>query len=112
MGHVPKRTDAPRSQGDREPHIMNVSELITEKLTEAFAPQSLRVVDESHQHAGHGGHREGGETHFRVYIVSRAFQGKSRLDRHRLINAALAGELESGVHALAIHAATPDEGLG
>jgi BolA family transcriptional regulator, general stress-responsive regulator len=112
MGHVPNRTDAPRSQRDGEPHIMNVSELITEKLTEAFAPQSLRVVDESDQHAGHSGHQEGGETHFRVYIVSRAFQGKSRLDRHRLINAALAGELAAGVHALAIHAATPDEGLG
>jgi BolA family transcriptional regulator, general stress-responsive regulator len=112
MGHVPNRTDAPRSQRDGEPHIMNVSELITEKLTEAFAPQSLRVVDESDQHSGHTGHREGGETHFRVYIVSRAFQGKSRLDRHRLINAALARELAAGVHALAIHAASPDEGLG
>ena len=63
---------------------MNVSESITEKLTEAFAPQSLRVVDESHQHAGHGGHREGGETHFRVYIVSEAFRGKDRLQRHRI----------------------------
>ncbi|MBV9969425.1 MAG: BolA family transcriptional regulator [Xanthobacteraceae bacterium] len=91
---------------------MSVSDLITEKLTEAFAPQSLRVVDESHQHAGHAGHREGGETHFRVYIVSRAFQGKSRLDRHRLINAALADELASGIHALAIHAASPEEGMG
>jgi BolA family transcriptional regulator, general stress-responsive regulator len=111
MGHVPNRTDAPRSQRDGAPHIMTVSDIITEKLTEAFAPQSLRVVDESHQHAGHAGHREGGETHFRVYIVSKAFQGKSRLDRHRLINAALAGELAAGVHALAIHAATPDEGL-
>ena len=91
---------------------MSVSDLITEKLTEAFAPQSLRVVDESQQHAGHAGHREGGETHFRVYIVSRAFQGKSRLDRHRLINAALADELASGIHALAIHAASPEEGMG
>jgi BolA protein len=90
---------------------MSVSDIITEKLIEAFAPQSLRVVDESQQHAGHAGHREGGETHFRVYIVSKAFQGKSRLDRHRLINAALARELASGIHALAIHAATPDEGL-
>ena len=90
---------------------MSVSQLITEKLTEAFAPQSLKVVDESHQHAGHAGHREGGETHFRVYIVSKAFQGKSRLDRHRLINAALAAELAGGVHALAIHAAAPGEGL-
>ena len=91
---------------------MTVADIITEKLTEAFAPQSVRVVDESHQHAGHAGHREGGETHFRVYIVSKAFEGKSRLDRHRLINAALASELAAGVHALAIHAAAPDEGLG
>jgi BolA family transcriptional regulator, general stress-responsive regulator len=90
---------------------MSVSDIITEKLTEAFAPQSLRVVDESDQHAGHAGHREGGETHFRIYIVSRAFRGKSRLDRHRLINAALVAEFASGIHALAIHAASPDEGL-
>jgi BolA family transcriptional regulator, general stress-responsive regulator len=112
MGHVPNLTDAPRSHRDGEPRTMSVSDTITEKLTEAFAPQSVRVVDESHQHAGHAGHREGGETHFRVYIVSKAFEGKSRLDRHRLINAALAGELAAGVHALAIHAAAPDEGLG
>jgi BolA protein len=112
MGHVPNRTDAPRSQRNGEPRTMSVSDIITEKLTEAFAPQSVRVIDESHQHAGHTGHREGGETHFRVYIVSRAFEGKSRVDRHRLINAALASELASGVHALAIHAAAPDEGLG
>ena len=90
---------------------MNVSDIITEKLTEAFAPQSVRVVDESHQHAGHAGHREGGETHFRVYIVSKAFEGKSRLDRHRLINAALAQELAGSVHALAIHATAPGEKL-
>jgi hypothetical protein len=44
-------------------------DLIAEKLTKAFAPAILDVVDESHQHAGHAGHREGGETHFRVYIV-------------------------------------------
>jgi BolA protein len=112
MGHVPNRTDAPRSLRNGEPRTMSVSDIITEKLTEAFAPQSVRVIDESHQHAGHAGHREGGETHFRVYIVSRAFEGKSRVDRHRLINAALASELASGVHALAIHAAAPDEGLG
>jgi BolA family transcriptional regulator, general stress-responsive regulator len=90
---------------------MNVSDTITEKLTEAFAPQSLRVVDESHQHEGHAGHAPRGESHFRVYIVSNAFQGKSRLERHRMINGALAGELKAGVHALAIHAAAPGEGL-
>ena len=91
---------------------MSVCDIITEKLTEAFAPQSLKVVDESHQHEGHAGHQGGGETHFRVYIVSDAFRGKSRLERHRMINSTLAGELQSGVHALAIHAASPEEGLG
>jgi len=88
---------------------MAVQGIITEKLTAAFAPESLRVVDESHQHVGHAGHRPGGETHFRVYIVSEAFHGKTRIERHRMINQTLAGELAGGVHALAIHAATPGE---
>ena len=90
---------------------MGTQDVITEKLREAFTPQSLRVEDESHQHAGHAGHRPGGETHFRLYIVSEAFSGKSRLERHRMINAALAAELKGGVHALAIHAAAPGEGM-
>ena len=89
---------------------MPTRDLITEKLREAFAPDSLTVEDESHRHQGHAGHRPGGDTHFRLYIVSEAFRGKRRLDRHRMINAALAGELASGVHALAIHAAAPGEG--
>jgi BolA protein len=88
---------------------MSAHDLITRKLTEAFRPESLRVVDESHQHQGHAGHRPGGETHFRVYIVAQAFAGKSRLERHRLVNGALAAELAGGVHALAIHATAPDE---
>lgn len=87
-----------------------IAERITRKLTEAFAPQELKVIDESHQHQGHGGWREGGETHFRVNIVSEAFAGKSRLERHRLINAALAQELADRVHALAIAAKAPGEG--
>lgn len=82
---------------------------ITKKLTEAFAPESLDVIDESHLHEGHTGHRPGGETHFRVYIVSRAFEGKSRVDRHRMINQALADELAGGVHALALKAQAPGE---
>lgn len=90
---------------------MRFSDLITRKLTEAFAPESVRVIDESHRHEGHAGHRPGGESHFRLYIVSEAFRGKSRLERHRMINAALAAELSGGVHALAIHAAAPGEGL-
>jgi BolA family transcriptional regulator, general stress-responsive regulator len=89
---------------------MRTADIITEKLTSAFSPQSLKVVDESHLHAGHAGSREGGQTHYRVYIVSNAFEGKSRVDRHRMINAALAAELAGSVHALAIHAAAPGEG--
>ena len=88
---------------------MRTADIITEKLTQAFTPESLRVVDESHQHEGHAGHRPGGQTHFRVYIVSEAFRGKSRIERHRMINAALADELQGGVHALAIHAKSPEE---
>ncbi len=88
---------------------MRVHDLITRKLTEAFRPESLRVVDESRQHEGHAGHRPGGESHFRVYIVAQAFAGKSRIERHRLVNAALAAELAERVHALAIHAAAPGE---
>jgi BolA protein len=89
---------------------MQTKDVITKKLTEAFAPVSLRVEDESHLHAGHAGHRPGGETHYRVYIVSDAFRGKSRIDRHRAVNATLAEELAGGVHALAIHATAPGEG--
>jgi BolA protein len=78
-------------------------------LSEAFTPQSLKVLDESHQHEGHAGHRPGGQTHYRVYIVSKAFKGKTRLERHRMINQLLSAELAGSVHALAIHAAAPDE---
>ena len=91
---------------------MRTSYHITDKLNEAFKPESLNVVDESHLHEGHAGHRPGGETHFRVYIVSPAFKGKSRIARHRMINAALAAELAGSVHALAIHAHAPGENRG
>jgi BolA family transcriptional regulator, general stress-responsive regulator len=90
--------------------MTGMAERITTKLQQALAPQRLNVIDESHQHQGHGGWREGGETHFRVDIVSQAFAGKSRLERHRLVNAALAQELTDGVHALAIVARGPGEG--
>ncbi len=89
---------------------MATQDVITEKLTAAFSPESLRVVDESHLHQGHAGHRPEGETHFRVHIVSDAFRGKGRIDRHRMINATLSAELQGGVHALAIHASAPEEG--
>jgi BolA family transcriptional regulator, general stress-responsive regulator len=88
---------------------MSTQNAITEKLREAFSPESLEVKDESHLHEGHAGHQPGGETHFRVYIVSQAFAGKSRVERHRMINAALAAELASSVHALALHIKAPGE---
>ena len=88
---------------------MSTQNAITKKLREAFSPERLEVLDESHLHEGHAGHRPGGETHFRVYIVSQAFKGKSRVDRHRMIKAALSAELSGGVHALAIHAQAPGE---
>ncbi|TKT71515.1 BolA family transcriptional regulator [Afipia massiliensis] len=88
---------------------MTVKDQITKKLSEAFIPESLDVVDESHLHEGHAGHRPGGATHFRLYIVSKAFEGKSRIDRHRMINSLLAPELSGSVHALAIKAYAPGE---
>ncbi|MBL8587130.1 MAG: BolA family transcriptional regulator [Methylobacteriaceae bacterium] len=88
---------------------MTVKERISDKLTAAFAPAHLEVIDESHRHHGHAGWKEGGETHFRIKVVSAAFAGKSRIDRHRAINAALAAELADRVHALAIEARAPGE---
>jgi BolA protein len=91
------------------PAAMSTKDVIINKLREAFVPESLDVTDESHLHEGHAGHRPGGETHFRVNIVSPAFEGKSRVERHRMINAALAAELAGTVHALAIKARAPAE---
>jgi BolA family transcriptional regulator, general stress-responsive regulator len=88
---------------------VHIAQTITRKLTEAFTPESLRVIDESQRHEGHAGYRTGGETHFRIHIVSRAFRGKSRIERHRMVNTVLAAELAGGVHALAIHASAPGE---
>ena len=76
---------------------MRTVDVIKTKLTAAFAPQNLDVVDESHKHEGHAGHRPGGQTHYRVHIVSNAFKGKTRIERHRMINETLAGELSGGV---------------
>ena len=89
---------------------MAMRDTISNRLQEAFTPESLQVVDESHLHEGHAGNRPSGETHFRVYIVSDAFKGKSRVERHRMINSTLTAELSGSVHALAIHAQAPGEG--
>ena len=89
--------------------IVSVKSAIEAKLTAAFQPEHMTVIDESHLHAGHAGARPGGESHFRVKIVAEAFAGKSRVARHRLVNDVLAEELSGRVHALAIEAADPSE---
>lgn len=88
-------------------HLGPVGLRISAKLTENFSPAALEVVDESHQHAGHSGARPDGESHFRVKIVAEAFRGKTRVEQHRLVNAALAEELKERVHALAIQSSAP-----
>ena len=82
---------------------------IHETLQGRLAPERLEVIDESHLHAGHSGWRESGETHFRLDVVSAAFEGKSRVERHRLVNGLLDEAFKRGLHALALRARTPAE---
>jgi BolA protein len=77
---------------------------IAAALRSGLAPTALEVVDESHLHAGHAGAQPGGETHYRVHVRAPAFAGRSRVDRHRMVNALLADEFAGGLHALAIRA--------
>jgi BolA protein len=81
---------------------MSAKQTIIAKLTAKFAPAFLDVIDESSQHHGHAGWREGGETHFRVRIATRHFDGLSRVAQHRAVMDALESELKGPVHALAI----------
>ena len=87
-----------------------VARPIREKLDRAFQPTRLEVTDDSHRHAGHAGTREGGESHFNLVIEAPIFQGLSRIDRQRRINAALSEELAGPVHAQSIKALAPGEG--
>jgi BolA protein len=86
-----------------------VAMAIDSKLRARFEPTRLAVEDESSRHHGHAGWREGGETHFKVEIVSAAFDGQSRVARQRLVYQALAAEFAAGLHALAITTLTPAE---
>jgi len=86
---------------------MSVAQNIEHKLTEAFAPLSLKVIDESHLHAGHVGARPEGETHFRVELVSAAFADRSRVDRQRMVYDTLSDELAGPVHALSLLVSPP-----
>lgn len=95
---------------------MSVRAAIESKLVSALAPQSLEIIDDSHRHAGHAhrmtepGHAgEGGETHFKIAIIAQSFAGKSRIERHRMVNTALAEELAGPVHALQLVTKAPGE---
>ncbi|HWF76925.1 MAG TPA: BolA family protein [Caulobacteraceae bacterium] len=86
-----------------------VAESLRAKLDAAFSPQLLQVDDDSSRHAGHAGAREGGESHFNVVIRAAAFEGVARVQRQRMVYAALAEELAGPVHALSVKALAPGE---
>ena len=86
-----------------------VAQAIRDKLTTAFQPEQLDVIDDSARHAGHAGAPEGGESHFNVVIVSPIFEGVGRVQRQRRVYAALAEELAGPVHALSVRALAPAE---
>jgi BolA protein len=86
-----------------------ILDAIQDKLTAAFRPTRLEIVDDSHRHAGHAGAREGGESHFNVTIESPAFAGAGRVARQRMVYHALAEELAGPVHALSVKALAPGE---
>ena len=91
--------------------MASVKDRIETKLREALTPNLLEVRDDSHLHRGHGGWREGGETHFHVTVVAAAFEGRSRIDRHRVVNGLLSDELKGRVHALSLQLMTPQENM-
>ncbi len=88
---------------------MTVAETIRTKLVAALRPERLVIKDESHLHAGHAGARDGGESHFRVLVVSPLFESQPPVARQRAVNAALKDELAGPVHALALKTLTPAE---
>lgn len=88
---------------------MSRAERIRTTIEAALQPSVLEIEDESHLHAGHAGAQPGGETHYRVVVVSMSFTGQSRVTRQRSVYALLDKEFESGLHALSVQAMTPDE---
>lgn len=81
---------------------MRVADEIQGRLEAAFAPTALDVIDESEQHRGHSGWRDGGQTHFRVRMTAPALADMGRLARHRAVHAALGPDLLGRIHALAL----------
>jgi BolA protein len=87
----------------------NMTSRLRAKLEAALSPLALDIEDESAKHAGHAGAREGGETHYRIRIVSESFAGLSRVQRQRKVYTAVAEEMAERVHALSLVTLTPDE---
>lgn len=87
---------------------MTRKERIDSILRTTFTPEVLEVRDDSHQHAGHNPAAKKGETHYHILIVSAHFAGKPLVERHRMINTALADEFKTGLHALQLIAKTPN----
>jgi len=88
----------------------DVANTLLRKLTEAFSPSRLELVDDSDRHHGHAGHTGAGESHFTLRIEAEAFAGKGRVMRQRMVMTVLAEELAGPVHALSIVAQAPGEG--
>ncbi len=91
---------------------MSVEDAIKQTLTDVFSPSGLKVLNQSHLHAGHASSPGTGESHFKVEVVSDKFAGLSRLERHRLVNEALGDQLAGPLHALSIRAVTQAEAEG
>ena len=79
------------------------------RLDSALSPTRIELIDESEQHRGHGGYNPAGESHFSLRVESAAFAGKNRLDRQRMVYAALGDLMKARVHALSIYATAPGE---
>lgn len=88
--------------------MLSVSSRMEKLLVEAFEPSFLSILDESARHAGHSGAREGGESHYRIEIVSKKFAGQSRVDQHRMVYEVIKPFMDEGVHAIAIDAEAPE----
>lgn len=84
-------------------------ERISTALTSGLKPLEIQVIDESHHHVGHAGAQPEGETHYRVVMQAECFSGKTKLQRHRLVNALLVDEFNAGLHALTLQLSAPDE---
>lgn len=91
---------------------MRMADRISSRIAAALDQATVEVVDDSARHRGHAGAGDAGESHFKVKVISVSFSGKNRVDRQRLVYAALKAEFASGVHALEVKTLTPEEAAG